>query len=107
MAVPLRKHFIEDENLPYPDGVAAGETLIMLDSRGKQARKSAYAMVSSLLASGALFFATQMAWIKDTIPVVVNAFSACVGIGFGVSLLNIGSGIIIACASNTAGVVYG
>src|SRR5262249_44261918 len=28
LAVPLRKHFIEDENLPFPDGMAAGETLI-------------------------------------------------------------------------------
>src|ERR1043165_5590913 len=37
LAVPLRKHFIEDENLTFPDGVAAGETLIMLDSRGPQA----------------------------------------------------------------------
>ena len=23
LAVPLRKHFIEDENLPFPDGIAA------------------------------------------------------------------------------------
>ena len=95
MAVPLRKHFIEDEKLPFPDGVAAGETLIMLDSRGPQARKSAYAMVSSLAASGLLFLATQLAWIRDTIPVIVNEFSARTGVGFGVSLLNIGSGIII------------
>ena len=95
MAVPLRKHFIEDENLPFPDGVAAGETLIMLDSRGPQARKSAYAMVGSLLASGFLFLVTQLAWIKDTIPVVVNAFSARTGVGFGLSFLNVGSGMII------------
>ena len=45
LAVPLRKHFIEDENLPFPDGIAAGETLIMLDSRGEQARKSAFVMI--------------------------------------------------------------
>jgi len=95
MAVPLRKHFIEDENLPFPDGVAAGETLIMLDSSGPQARKSAYAMVGSLIASGLLFLATQLAWIKDNVPVIVNAFSARTGIGFGLSLLNVGSGIII------------
>ena len=69
MAVPLRKHFIEDENLPFPDGIAAGETLIMLDSRGPQARKSAFAMVGALVASGFVFLATQLAWIKDTIPV--------------------------------------
>jgi uncharacterized oligopeptide transporter (OPT) family protein len=47
------------------------------------------------LVSGFVFLATQLAWIKDTIPVVVNAYSSRVGVGFGVSLLNVGSGIII------------
>ena len=50
LAVPLRKHFIEDEKLPFADGIAAGETLIMLDSRGPQARQSAFVMIGSLLA---------------------------------------------------------
>jgi uncharacterized oligopeptide transporter (OPT) family protein len=45
LAVPLRKHFIDDENLPFPDGIAAGETLIALDAHGPQARKSAFAMM--------------------------------------------------------------
>jgi uncharacterized oligopeptide transporter (OPT) family protein len=95
LAVPLRRHFIEDENLPFPDGMAAGETLIMLDSRGEQARKSAFAMFAALALSGLTFLATQLRWVVDNIPLVVNAFSARVGLGFGVSLLNIGSGIII------------
>ncbi len=95
LAVPLRKHFIEDENLPFPDGMAAGETLIMLDSRGEQARSSAFAMFGALALSGLTFLATQLRWIVDNIPLVVNAFSARVGLGFGVSLLNIGSGMII------------
>src|SRR5215467_13557343 len=102
MAVPLRKHFIEDENLPFPDGVAAGETLIMLDSRGPQARKSAFAMVGALVVSGFTFLATQLQWIVDTIPVAVNAFSARVGIGFGISFLNIGSGVIIGLRISTS-----
>ena len=102
LAVPLRKHFIEDENLPFPDGVAAGETLIMLDSRGPQARKSAFAMVGALAVSGLTFLATQLKWIVDTIPVIVNGFSARVGIGFGISLLNIGSGIIIGLRISTS-----
>src|SRR6185436_8459942 len=38
---------------------------------------------------------TILKWIADTIPVTANAFSARVGLGFGVSLLNIGSGMII------------
>jgi len=75
--------------------MAAGETLIMLDSHGPQARKSAFAMMSSLVASGLLFLATQLQWMADAIPWAVNAFSARVGLGFGLSLLNIGSGIII------------
>jgi len=95
LAVPLRKHFIEDENLPFPDGMAAGETLIMLDSRGPQARKSAFAMVGALVASGFVFLATQLLWIRDTVLVIVNSFSARTGVGFGISLLNIGSGMII------------
>ena len=95
LAVPLRKHFIEDENLPFPDGIAAGETVIMLDSRGEQARKSAFVMFAALAASGLAFLATQLRWLTDNIPLAVNAFSARVGLGFGVSLLNIGSGMII------------
>jgi uncharacterized oligopeptide transporter (OPT) family protein len=95
LAVPLRKHFIEDENLPFPDGIAAGETLIMLDSRGEQARKSAFVMFGALFISGLTFLATQLRWLVDSIPLTVNAFSARVGLGFGVSLLNIGSGMII------------
>jgi uncharacterized oligopeptide transporter (OPT) family protein len=95
LAVPLRKHFIEDENLPFPDGMAAGETLIMLDSRGEQARKSAFVMFGALGLSGFTFLATQLRWVVDNIPLAVNAFSARVGLGFGVSLLNIGSGMII------------
>lgn len=95
LAVPLRKHLIEDENLPYPDGMAAGETLIMLDSHGPQARKSAFAMMTSVVLSGLTFLAATLHWIIDSIPLVVNAFSARVGFGFGVSLLSIGSGIII------------
>jgi uncharacterized oligopeptide transporter (OPT) family protein len=95
LAVPLRRHFIEDENLPFPDGIAAGETVIMLDSRGEQARKSAFVMFGALLLSGLTFLATQLRWVVDSIPLTVNAFSARVGLGFGVSLLNIGSGMII------------
>jgi uncharacterized oligopeptide transporter (OPT) family protein len=95
LAVPLRKHFIDDENLPFPDGIAAGETLIALDARGPQARKSAFAMMGALVSSGLVFLATQLQWIADSLPLIVNAFSARVGLGFGVSLLSIGSGIII------------
>jgi putative OPT family oligopeptide transporter len=95
LAVPLRKHFIDDENLPFPDGIAAGETLIALDAHGPEARQSAFAMMGALVSSGLLFLATALQWIRDAIPFVVNDFSTRAGLGFGVSLLSIGSGIII------------
>ena len=31
MAIPLRRHFIVDEKLPYPDGMAAAETVLVMD----------------------------------------------------------------------------
>jgi putative OPT family oligopeptide transporter len=95
LAVPLRKHFIDDEKLPFPDGIAAGETLIMLDARDEQSRRSAFVMVGSMLSSGLLFFATQIRWIAELVAFQVNTWSPVVGLGFGISLLNVGSGIII------------
>jgi putative OPT family oligopeptide transporter len=95
LAVPLRRHFIEDEQLRFADGVAAGETLIMLDSRGPQARRSAFAMVGSLALSGFTFLATQLRWVTDAVPFALNSFSGRAGVGIGVSLLNLGSGVII------------
>lgn len=95
LAVPLRKHFIDDEKLPFPDGMAAGETLIMLDAKGEQARRSAYVMFGAMFASGLLFLATQLRWIAELVAVHVNRWSQVVGLGFGVSLLNIGTGVII------------
>ena len=57
-----------------PTGVqiAAGETLIMLDSRGAQAQKSTIVMVASLFVSGLVFFATQARWIIEMIAVRVG-----------------------------------
>src|SRR5436190_13735056 len=43
MAVPMRQHFVIDEKLTYADGVAAGETLIVLDGKGTDARLAARA----------------------------------------------------------------
>ena len=31
LAVPMRRHFVVDEKLPFPDGIAAAETLKVLD----------------------------------------------------------------------------
>jgi uncharacterized oligopeptide transporter (OPT) family protein len=51
--------------------------------------------VGALAISGLTFLATQLKWVVDTIGVTVNQFSARAGLGFGVSLLSVGSGMII------------
>src|ERR1700687_1373441 len=37
LAVPLRRHFIDEEDLTFADGTAAGETMLVLDLDRKQA----------------------------------------------------------------------
>jgi len=59
MAVPLRRHYVVDEQLTYADGVAAAETIIVLDSRGKAARDGAIALAVGLIASAIAWYLTQ------------------------------------------------
>jgi putative OPT family oligopeptide transporter len=110
LAVPMRQHFVVDEKLPYPDGVAAAETLILLDSRGPQAKRSALAMVGGLIASGAVMLlqkikvtvagvagavATKAPILSELLPFDLNSFSARTGVGMSTSFLSLGSGMII------------
>ena len=44
LAVPLRKHYIDEEKLTFADGTAAGETLMILDQDYKTARKGVWAL---------------------------------------------------------------
>ncbi|HVP37794.1 MAG TPA: OPT/YSL family transporter [Candidatus Saccharimonadales bacterium] len=59
LAVPMRRHFVVDEKLTYADGVAAGETLIVLDSQGPQAARSTASMLAGLVVSAVTMLCTQ------------------------------------------------
>jgi uncharacterized oligopeptide transporter (OPT) family protein len=91
LAVPLRQHYVVDENLTYADGVAAAETIIVLDSRGKEARNPAIALGLGTVLSGVLIF-FQLPWGAD---LVGGLTAATAGAGVSVSLLSIGSGMIV------------
>src|SRR3989449_1951674 len=58
LAVPMRQHFVVDEQLTYADGLAAGETLIVLDGRGADARLAAPALAIGAIASAAVMLMT-------------------------------------------------
>ena len=113
LAVPLRRHYVEEEGLTYADGVAAAETIMVLDARGKEARQAAVALFVATLASALVWFLTtkwggrlfDVALTGDgaqpgVLPEVLFATmgglaAAATGAGFSVSLLGIGSGMIV------------
>ncbi len=111
MAVPQRKHYVVDEKLTYADGVAAAETIIVLDARGKDARRAAIALFAATIASGIVWLLTtkygarlldvaptetrEGAIVDTLIPTMFGLTAATAGAGFSVSLLSIGSGMIV------------
>src|SRR5258706_10820003 len=66
LAVPMRQHFVVDEKLTYADGMAAGETLIVLDGKGSDARLASRALAIVAITSAALMLMTEdarvLAW---------------------------------------------
>ncbi len=110
MAIPLRQHFIVDEKLTYPDGVAAGETLIVLDSRGTGARKAAMAMaVGTIASAGHMAMRKEsllLGWFNDGIalgPQLVQKM----GVGISYSLLSLGSGLLVGIRINISMIIGG
>jgi uncharacterized oligopeptide transporter (OPT) family protein len=116
LAVPMRKHFVVDEKLPFPDGIAAAETLKVLDPpRGTekgdlawiQARRAASLLGIGLVLSGVMMFFREDAHLFNYIPegwspgdyalgvAGASFIVAHMGVGVSYSLLNIGSGMII------------
>ena len=98
LAIPMRQHFVVDERLPYPDGTAAGTTLMVLDAGDEGARKAARALAIGAVASAALMLMTEDARVLAWFPSVTTlgpAILQTTGVGVNWSLLSLGSGVII------------
>jgi putative OPT family oligopeptide transporter len=104
MGVPMRRHFIDEEQLPYPDGIAAAETLMVLDAGGSEARRRAQALGWGAVA------ALVVTWFRDGWPrIKAMAFLAIpenwylggvlhaqkLNLGINWSLLSFGSGLLV------------
>src|SRR5262245_8688728 len=91
LAVPMRQHFVVDEKLTYADGVAAAETVIVLDGKGSDARRSAKALAIGAIASAALMLMTEdarvLAWFPS-VTVFGTAVLMTTGVGVNWSLLS-------------------
>jgi uncharacterized oligopeptide transporter (OPT) family protein len=126
LAVPLRRHYIVDEKLPFADGLAAGQTILVCDSEGPTAKQAALAMIAGMIASALLMglsedghilkhsYPTQIVfgrhleiptalvedWAWLTVPARMLALSATTRVGIEWSLLALGSGMIIGMRIN-------
>lgn len=108
LAVPMRQHFVIDEGLTYPDGIAAAETLIVLDSRGEEARGAAQAMTVGSLLSAALMAIREDArvlaegvWFRLSEMMVLGGdIAKSMHFGIGWSLLSLGSGMLVGMRIN-------
>jgi uncharacterized oligopeptide transporter (OPT) family protein len=108
LSVPMRRHFIVDEKLTFADGVAAAETLIVLDSKGPESRGAARAMGVSGILSGLLFMIREDArllgnvWFRVSEMLPFGALGAKMNVGMSWSLLSIGSGLLVGLRITTS-----
>ena len=95
LAVPMRRHYIDEENLTYADGLAAGETIAVLHAtKEKGAQGPTRALGIGTLLSGALMLAvTAFRLFKDTI--YFGPAMQSMRVGFSWSLLSFGSGLLV------------
>jgi uncharacterized oligopeptide transporter (OPT) family protein len=105
LAVPMRQHFIVDEKLTFADGVAAAETVIVLDGRGTEARTAAWALFLGAAASALLMLMTEDAYVLRWFPSVMlvgTSVMMTTGVGINWSLLSLGSGMLVGLRINAS-----
>jgi len=95
LAVPMRRHYIDEENLTYADGMAAGETIKVLhEGRDKGASAGPVkALGLGSLASGALMFLTSFLKLFPDTWFIPGLQPMSIGLNW--SLLSFGSGLLV------------
>lgn len=97
LAVPLRKHYIDQENLTFADGTAAGETLLILDQGRRQAGPRVTALGIGGLVS-ALFTVLRdgLHRIPETLNFTfISRNAEALRIGSEVGVLSLGAGMLV------------
>lgn len=95
LAVPMRRHYIDEENLTFADGLAAGETIKVLHEgreKGASAGPVKALGLGGLASGGLMLITTYFKWIRDT---VFLSGMQPMNIGFNLSLLSLGSGLLV------------
>src|SRR5262249_43574338 len=86
----FRKHFLDDPKMIFADGVAAAETIEVLDSHSKDVRHKLNALTLAALASA------LVDWLREGLSLLGTLYlSKAYRTGFEFSLLNVGSGLLV------------
>jgi len=111
LSVPMRQHFVVDEKLTFADGVAAAETLVVLDGKGGESRGAARSMAIGSVLSGLLMTMREDArllgqvWYRIPEMFPLGALGAKMNVGLSWSLLSMGSGLLVGMRINTSMVI--
>ncbi|MBY0548383.1 MAG: OPT/YSL family transporter [Candidatus Obscuribacterales bacterium] len=108
LAVPMKRQMINKEQLPFPSGIAAAETLKSLYGGSKEAVYQAYSLVVALLIGATTGIASKGEWawqkalgfkLPELIPFPLTyqgiRMESLRGFGFEPSLLLIAAGMIV------------
>lgn len=108
LSVPMRQHFVVDEKLTFADGVAAAETLIVLDSKGEGSREAARSLAVGGVFSGLIMLIREDArligqvWYRIPEMFPLGATGGIMNVGLSWSLLSAGSGMLVGMRINTS-----
>ena len=111
LSVPMRQHYVVEEKLTFADGVAAGETLIVLDSKGPESKGAARSLgVGGVLSGLIMIFRADArifgpVWWRIPESKLFGAIGNAMNVGISWSLLNIGSGMLVGMRINTSMVI--
>jgi hypothetical protein len=107
LAIPMKRQMINQEQLPFPSGIAAAATLRSLYAKGRDSVLASYALLVACAAGMVIaFFRDYLEWIP---PLVSEIFAfrffrvrntdfrgdMLMGVGFEPSLLLIAAGMIV------------
>src|SRR4029077_16863989 len=108
LSVPMRRHFVVEENLAYPDGVAAGETILVLDARGKGSKAATRAMGWGSIASALVMTLradTRLlgnVWFRIPEILPLGPTGTTMNMGVSWSLLSLGAGMLVGIRVNAS-----
>lgn len=113
LAIPMKRQMINQEQLPFPSGIAAAETLRSLYAEGQEAVKKAGYLIDALIAGGITAIGLNFGLIPSSLEFTGSINSArttlplsAMGIAYEPSLLMIAAGAITGlrvCASMLLG----